>query len=56
MCDPSDPQGNEKVQFLFLLIFALTLLSEMKIFLLENAKQKPFEIILHVGRVASLQS
>ena len=31
MCDPWDSQGNEKMQFLFLLLFALTFLSEMKI-------------------------
>ena len=31
MCDPWDSQGNEKIQFLFLLLFALTFLSEMKI-------------------------
>ena len=24
MCDPSDSQGNEEMQFLFLLLFALT--------------------------------
>ena len=31
MCDPWDSQGNEKMQFLFILLFALTFLSEMKI-------------------------
>ena len=31
MCDPRDSQGDEKMQFLFLLLFALTFLSEMKI-------------------------
>ena len=31
MCDPWDSQGNEKMQFPFLLLFALTFLSEMKI-------------------------
>ena len=40
----------------FLLLFALPFLSEMKIQLLRNAKQKPFEIILDEGRVTSLQS
>ena len=30
MCDPRDSQGDEKMQFLFLLLFALTFLSEMK--------------------------
>ena len=29
MCDHWDSQGNEKLQFLFLLLFALTFLSEM---------------------------
>ena len=56
MCDPWDSQGDEKMQFLFLLLFALTFLSEMKIQLPRNAKQKPFEIILRAGRVTSLQS
>ena len=40
MCDPRDSQGDEKMQFLFLLLFALTFLSEMKIKLSRNAKQK----------------
>ena len=31
MCDPWDSQGDEKMQFLFLLLFALTFRSEMKI-------------------------
>ena len=31
MCDPWDTQGNEKMQFLFLLLYAWTFLSEMKI-------------------------
>ena len=57
MCDPWDSHGNEKkIKFLFLLLFSLTFLSEMKIKLPMNAKQKPFEIIFHVGRVTSLQS
>ena len=30
MCDPWDSQGNEKMQFLFLLLLALTFLSEMR--------------------------
>ena len=30
-CDPWDSQGDEKLQFLFLLLFALTFLSQMKI-------------------------
>ena len=44
------------MQFLFLLLFALTFLSEMKIQLPWSTKQKPFEILLHVERVTSLQS
>ena len=31
MSDPYDSQGNEKIQFLFLVLFSLTFLSEMKI-------------------------
>ena len=31
MCDPRDSQGDENIQFLFLLLFVLTSLSEMKI-------------------------
>ena len=31
MSDPRYSQGDEKMQFLFLLLFALTSLSEMKI-------------------------
>ena len=31
MCDQWDSQGDEKMQFLFLLLFALTFQSEMKI-------------------------
>ena len=40
MCDPWDSQGNEKMQFLFLWLIALIFLSEMKIYLSRNAKQK----------------
>ena len=42
MCDPRASQGDEKMQFLFLLLF--------------DAKQKPCKIIFHAGRVTSLQS
>ena len=31
ICDPWDSQGNEKMQVLFLLLFALTFLSELTI-------------------------
>ena len=37
---PWDSQGNEKMQFLFLLLLALNLYSEMKISFPMNAKQK----------------
>ena len=45
ICHPWDSQGNEKMQFLFVLLLALTFLSEMKIKFQRNAKQKSFEII-----------
>ena len=56
MCDPWDSRGDEKMQFLFLLLFALTFRSEMKYNFPGMQNKKPFEIILHVGRVTSLQS
>ena len=31
MCNPWDSQGDKKMQFLFLLLFALAFLSEIKI-------------------------
>ena len=40
MCDPWDSQGNEKMQFLFLLLLALIFRSEMKISFPRNTKQK----------------
>ena len=43
MGDPWDSQGDEKMQFLFLLLFALPFLSERKKKLPRNAKQKPLE-------------
>ena len=39
-CVPWDSQRNGKMQFLFLLLLALTFLSEMKILFPRNAKQK----------------
>ena len=56
MCDPWNSQWDEKMQFLFLLLFAMPFWSEMKIQLLRMQNKKPFEIILHVGQVTSLQS
>ena len=57
MCDPWDSQWDEKMQFLFLLLFALTFLIRNENIASEECKaKKPFEIILHVGRVTGLQS
>ena len=39
-CDPWDTQGNEKMQFLFLLLLALIFRPEMKISFPRNPKQK----------------
>ena len=55
MCDPWDSQGNEEMQFLFLLLFALTFSREMKYNFRGMQNKKPFQIILDVGRVTSLQ-
>ena len=43
MCEPWDSQGNEKMQFLFLLLFALTFLSEMKYNFRGMQNKKPFD-------------
>ena len=56
MCHPWDSQGNETMQFLFLLLFDLTFLPEIKIYNFRAMQnKKPFELILHAGRVTSLQ-
>ena len=44
------------MQFLFLLLFALTFDQKLKYNFQEMQNKNPFQIILHVGRVASLQS
>ena len=51
MCDPWDSQRNEKkMQFLFLLLFALDLLIRNENITSKECKTKrPFEMILHVG-------
>ena len=46
------PKGNEKMQFLFLVLF----IRNENITSEKCKNKKPFEIILHVGRVTSLQS
>ena len=57
MCDPWDSQGDEKLQFLFLLLFCLDLIDQKWKYNFRGMQnKKPFEIILHVGRVTSLQS
>ena len=56
MCDPWDSQGNEKIQFLLLLLFALTFDQKSKYNFQIMQNKKPFEIILHVGRVTNLQN
>ena len=56
MRDPWDSQVNEKMQFIFLLLFALTFDQKSKYNFRGMQNKKPFEIILHVGRVTSLQS
>ena len=50
------PKAMKKMQFLFLLPFALTFLIRNEAITSEECKKTPFEIILHVGRVTSLQS
>ena len=57
MCDPWDSQRDEKMQFLFLLLFALIFFIRNENITYEKCKtKKPVEIILRVGRVTSLQS
>ena len=55
-CDPWDSLGNEKMQFLLLLLFALTFDQKWKYNFRGMQNRKPFEIILHVGQDTSLQS
>ena len=51
------PKGMKKMQFQFLLLFALTFLTRNKKYNFRGMQnKKPSEIILHVGRVTSLQS
>ena len=50
------PKETKKNAIFFLLRFALTFWSEMKYNFRGMQNRKPFEIILHVGRVTSLQS
>ena len=56
MCDPCDSQENGKMEFLFLLLFALTVFIRNENMTSNECKAKTFEIILHAGRVTSLQS
>ena len=57
MCDPSDSQGNEKMQLSISVASCLDFLIRNENITSEKCKTKKlFEIILHVGRVKSLQS
>ena len=55
MCDPWDSQRNEKKCNFFFIAFCLDFFIRNKYITSEECKKK-FEIILHVGRVTSLQS
>ena len=56
MCVPWDSQENETMQFLFLLLLALTFHQKLKYDFGGMQNKKPFEIILPVDRVTSFQS
>ena len=55
MSDPRDSQGDEKIQFPFFIAFCLEVWIRNENITSEECKTKLFEIILHVGRVKSLQ-
>ena len=54
MCDPWDSQGNEKNAISISIAFSISIRNEN--ITSEECEKKPFEIILHVGRVTSFQS
>ena len=57
MCNPWDSQGNGKCSFHFYCSFSLTFfIRNVSIISKECKTKKQFEIMLHVGRVTSLQS
>ena len=57
MCDPWDSQGDEKNAVSISIAFCLDLLIRNENITSEECKTKNrFEIILHAGRVTSLQS
>ena len=56
MCDPWDSQGDYKNAISISIAFCLDVLIRNENITSEEYKTKPFEIILHVGRVASFQS
>ena len=57
MCDPWDSQGDEQNAISISIAFCLDVLIRNENITSEECKtKKPFEIILHVGRVTSLQS
>ena len=56
MCDPWDSQGDEKNAISISISFRLDFLIRNENIASEECKtKKPFEIILHVGRVTNLQ-
>ena len=57
MCDPWDSQGSEKNAVSISIAFCLDFLIRNENITSEECKtKKPFEIILHVGQITSLQS
>ena len=56
MCDPWDTQGDEKNGISISIAFRLDFLIRNENITSEECKTKLSEIILHVGRVTSLQS
>ena len=57
MCDPWDSQGDEKkLNFYFYCFLPLLFIRNKNIASEKCKNKKPFEIILNVGRVTSLQS
>ena len=55
-CDPWDSQGDEKYSFYFYCFLPWLLDQKWKYNFQGMQNKKPFEIILHAGRVTSLQS
>ena len=57
MCEPWDSQGNGKNAISISIAFCLDVFVRNENITSEECKaKKPFEILLHVGKVTSLQS